>query len=1112
MHGTHDYLAGLAQIHTRESVEERRALWRQGLASLAVAASDQQPTPLEGLATEPLLNSVRVAVSSGLLDDMSFLSRPVAMAALFELAGALPPGPEKRELGRRVLTALHEGDAATFVTLATSLALASPRALGGALVRARVALSLRLPIAAGTGADTLALALISRPELEREWLTAHSLGALPSRRLAGRLLERAAREAARRAEEGDDSGVRVFERPMVRAAWSRLIGDRESLVWRHVAAARGLLAAAVPMRAEEIDRDLQPRLGPSEWRRAATSLAATVAHNPDKALARCLEILAGEITAKDPGVASVMIFGLSRAVEEEPEASEELLTKLVLVGGIEAIEALVDLHEEHAGNPIGAQAAFSAVQTLRATAPTDDDGAVALVQALMDDLDMSAASPKPTLRTTLAAALRVFAEGGDLGPAADAALAAANQAISTLENTGDSTSADRRALFRALRELDAGLLQTSTLSDLLTVRSREDPGPDGPLADMLWLMGSWLLGCEQQPLVEKTIPHVTLRFRQLRTLLHLVDAEFGAQDEPSIPVRSRCTHTFRMLCERVRGDTVTPLRRLTCAILARAADAVVREQVYELSDAFIAACWCVQSAVDFRCLAEACMVPEFRELFAAMAEVALLVGERSGRHADEPALVQGLRGVAEALPSGSSARVEGLRRGLLGITGALEAFTDAQCVSDLRRGDDGTALDRLAGAITYAARLIAGATRRTGLREGFFPSSSTRGLRKLDAWVERALLEKDEGMGAAAAVAAEAVRQDLPPLFAEVVGRVLLRIGRLPRDLSASDEMARIVRVGRQLPLPAWLPPSRTLGGFYLLRPIGTGAGGSVFVARRAEERHEEAAENFALKVPAYTGAAAHTLSEEEFLRLFREEAGALLTLPGHKNLAGFVTFDAGAKPKPILVMELVQGPTLERLLDKRAMSMPRALDVLDGVAAGLGAMHGAGIGHLDVKPSNVILRYPNEIGLQTRGQQAPSVAPVLVDFGLAGRKVRPGCGSPYYGAPEVWDTASFGDRVDPLATDVYAFSCLAYEMLTGITLFGGDSLPAIITAHLTHEEGPESLRWLRKHGQAAGLADLLAMGLRRNPRKRIRLPDMRIALGEIGRSRLRDLSWPLRA
>jgi len=866
------------------------------------------------------------------------------------------------------------------------------------------------------------------------------------------------------------------------------------------------------MRAEEIDHDLQPRLGPGEWRRAATSLAATLSHDPDRALARCLEILAGEITAKDPGVASVMIFGLSRAVEEEPEASEELLTKLVLVGGIEAIEALVDLYEEHVGNPIGAQAAFSAIETLRATAPTDDDGAVALVQALIDDLDMSAAGRKPCLRTTLAAALSAFAEGRDLGPATDAALTAAKQAIATLENTGDSTSADRQALFRALRELDAGLLQTSALSDLLTVRSRQDPGPDGPLADMLWLLGSWLLGREQQPLIEKTIPHVTLRFRQLRTLLHLVDAEFGATDEPSIPVRSRCTHTFRMLCERVRGDTVTPLRRLTCAILARSADAVVNEQVYELSDAFIAACWSVQSAFDLRCLAEACMAPEFRELFAATAEVALLVGERSGRHADEQALVQSLRGVAEALPPGSSARVEGLRRSLLGITRALEAFTEAQCVSDLRRGDDGTALDRLAGAIAYAARLIAGATRRTGLREGFLPLSSTRDLRKLDAWVERALLEKDESLGAAAAAAAEAVRQDLPPLFAEVVGRVLLRIGRLPRDFAASSEIPRVARVGRQLPLPQWLPPSRTLGGFYVLRPIGTGAGGSVFVARRAEERHEESAETFALKVPAYDGAAAHTLSEEEFLRLFREEAGALLTLPGHRNLAGFVTFDAGAKPKPILVMELVQGPTLERLLDRRAMSMPMALDILDGLAAGLEAMHSAGIGHLDVKPSNVILRYAKEIDPQTRGGQAPSVAPVLVDFGLAGRKVRPGCGSPYYGAPEVWDTASFGGRTDPRATDVYAFSCLAYEMLTGGTLFTGDALPALIAAHLTHEDGPESLRWLRRHSQAGALADLLATGLRRNPHKRIRLSDMQTGLGELGRSRLRALSWPLRA
>jgi hypothetical protein len=84
--------------------------------------------------------------------------------------------------------------------------------------------------------------------------------------------------------------------------------------------------------------------------------------------------------------------------------------------------------------------------------------------------------------------------------------------------------------------------------------------------------------------------------------------------------------------------------------------------------------------------------------------------------------------------------------------------------------------------------------------------------------------------------------------------------------------------------------------------------------------------------------------------------------------------------------------------------------------------------------------------------------------------------------------------------------------MLTGNTLFSGDSLPAIIAAHLIHQEGPESLGWLRKHGQASALADLLAMGLRRDPLKRLKLPELRIALSDLGRSRLRSLSWPLRA
>ena len=1110
MHGGEDYLAGLAQIHTRESVDERRSLWRQGLASLAAAAADQQPTPLEGLATDQLLASTRCALGAGLVDDLSFLSRPDAAAALFELAGALPGSPEKRELGRRVLVALHEGDAATFVTLATALALSSPRALGGAQIRARVALSLRLPLSTVAHVDGLALALVSRPELERDWLSAHSIGALPARRLAAQLLERAAREAVRRAKEGDDSGLRVFERQSVRTAWGRLITDRESLVWRHVAVARGLLSVAAPLRATEIERDLSPRLGPSEWRRAATSLAATVAHDPSTALPACLKLLGSELQERDNGIASAMIFGLSRVVEQEPEAADELLGKLVPCGGIEAVEALADLREEVAGHPIGAQAAFMAIEHLRAEQSSADDGTGALIGALIDDLDMGAERANTSLRMHLGDALQAFAEGRDLGPATEGALHVAGMAMDILESTGDETSGERQVTFRALRELDVGLLATSALSDLLTVREGNRVGPS-PLVGILWRLGSWLLVHEQQVVSGEEIPHLTLRFRQLRTLLHLVDSDIADGEELTAEARARRLHVFKLLAQRALADAPSPLRRLLCATMARAADALARDQVAELSDVFVAMVWSLSSAADLRALAEACMVPEFKEVFASAAQVPRALAERSGR-GDEHGLVENLRDVAEALPPGSSARVEGLRRAILGLTRVLETLNGAVSLTELRRDDGSAALDRLAIAITYAARLCGGAMRRTGLRENYFPSSSTRALRRLEAWIERALLERDEGVGAAANAAAEAVRQDLPPLFAEVVARVLMRVGRLPREPRPSGEVTHITKRKSQLRLPAWLPSSRLIGGFFVVRPIGAGGGGSVFIARRSDERHEEGADTFALKVPAYTGAAAHTLSEEEFMQLFRDEAGALLTLPRHPNIAGFVTFDAGARPKPILVMELVQGNTLERLVDRRALTMRLALEVLDGMAAGLQAMHDVGLAHLDVKPANVILRAQrdNQAPRRPRNVDARQM-PVLVDFGLAGRKVRPGCGSPYYGAPEVWDTAEFGDRLDPRAADVYAFSCLAYELLTGKPLFAGSTLPAIFALHLSHDGNPPELEWMRRHDRHAPLAELLSAGLAHEPGKRINMKVMRSRLLDIGKERLSDASWPLR-
>jgi serine/threonine protein kinase len=335
---------------------------------------------------------------------------------------------------------------------------------------------------------------------------------------------------------------------------------------------------------------------------------------------------------------------------------------------------------------------------------------------------------------------------------------------------------------------------------------------------------------------------------------------------------------------------------------------------------------------------------------------------------------------------------------------------------------------------------------------------------------------------------------------------VLQRLEQLPLRAEAIERRSTSFApsVPKEAPLPGWLTGRRTLGGFYVLHALGTGGVGSVFVVKRVEERHRDDAVRFALKVPDYSAEAARTLSEEQFLQLFQQEAGALLALPRHTNLAAFVTFDAGARPKPILVMELVEGPTLERVLERGDLSLSGALTLLDGIGAGLEAMHQVGIGHLDLKPSNVILRSQQRANGEV-------VTPVLVDFGLAGRHLRPGCGTGLYGAPEIWGLIPAGHEPKPASADVYAFACLIFEVLTGKPLFDEHNELAVINAHLSHDGYPSALRNLAGRGGRQELCELLFNGLRRHPGERINVAEMRDGLRELAPA-LRKHGWPLRA
>jgi hypothetical protein len=1100
------HLNALTQLPQVSSEEERRSLWRQSMATLARAALEQQPVPLEGIDPKLLLESVRAAFASNLLQDLDWLSPPAAAAAVYELASAIPMGAERRQLGRQVLLRLYEGDAETFVVLATSLAAESRKTLTGAPIRARVALALELPIGNSVSSDRLALALISRPDLRREWVSEPSTGSLPSRRLAARLLERAARECSRRVAQGDAGSLRAFQEPAVQAAWKLLLSDRESLVWRHVAVARGILCRADPELREEIEQNLDPKLTPTEWRRAAVSLAATIALDPETGLRRCRELLADDTLRSDAGLAGTMVFGLARAAEQEPEAAEELLNQIVRIGGLEGAEALVELRRERVGE-FGAWAAQYAREKLENwlnTSRIDDDGRVALCEALIDEL-----SPpdrrQMTLRDSLDAALRAFAEH-DARSAfvlAQDIFQQAQARISELEQAHDGERAGRRMGFRATRELDVALLETATLGDLLTigVSGKEAHAATAPLGDLFQRLTTWLLKNETKPVSEGgAVDHLTLRLRRMRTLLHLVDADGSYGEDLTGQRRERRIRVARVLLGRARDDAPSPLRRIVCAAVARALDALVRDEICELSDVVMAVADNVPNALDQRTLGEASMILDFQRSLSAYAELTRVTEGSLASGKKARAALDALVDLAQSLPWASTLRVSALRQGLLHYARELEAIASRRSLAELAETEP-RSLSQLETTVFALAQLTVGARRRLIARQQRPVPASGSAVSMLEMTVEQIIKGQTMDLGEVLDSVHSTMAQELPEAVAAVARVVLDRTRGMPVHALPDRRDSFVPPVPKEAPLPPWLPGRRIIGGFYVLRALGAGGVGSVFVVTRAEERHRDTAVRFALKVPDYSAEAARTLSEEQFLTLFREEAGALLALPKQKNLATFVTFDAGAKPKPILVMELVEGPTLERVIERGELSLERALALLDGMAEGLQSMHQVGIGHLDVKPSNVILRAP----LGAEG----GTTPVLVDFGLAGRHIRPGCATGPYGSPEIWGLVPDGWDPRPMAADVYAFSCMAYELLTGDTLFEAPSELAVINAHLSHDGYPEKLLALRQNPRLAAVCDLIANGLRQHPEERLSMQEMRDGFRELGPG-LMQLAWPL--
>jgi hypothetical protein len=889
----------------------------------------------------------------------------------------------------------------------------------------------------------------------------------------------------------------------VRDVHEVLLGDREPLIWRHAAVARGMIASVVPAFQSEIESGLDEGLTPTEWRRAAVSLVATIPSDPEQTLRALRQVLDGTLGKRDPGIAATLVLGLPRVIEAEPEAAEELLDLVAETRRPDVAENVASLLSDLTSPTFGRKAA----QKLRATLASRAEGSGSVLRAIADRalrlLDGDSFEDEDDLVGALRRALLEFETTGaraahDLATKAAARL---HHALDFIEAHDPHDQQVQPYVLGALSDLDACALERPRLAQLLLLGRR--PGEtDQSVPEIEKLcerMGVWLLSAESSAGSEPENQAMGLaEQRRLKALLHLVDVETVRTDDDA-GVRARARRAVEVMLKRVTSNPGPFVMRIACATLARSSDAAVREGVCEPSDLLLTLMSNIDDQRAFETLAEASTNPDVSAAMSAYVKFMSDGGQSessSSSSAVDTALhiAERLVEFSHGLGAGGTYRGEAVRRVVLRLGRCLEAVAQARGQADLvdAAGTGNHVLHEVEEAATALRRLIASANRRV-LGQDDNEIAVVAEVPPLPALIERAVSSGVPPNPAQLAMAITELSADLPHPIAQTMARVLAILELLP--IAAPSDVFAIPLGKRRENLPDWLLPRRTIGAFYVVRALGSGGASSVFVARRIEERNSSEAEGFALKVPDYDPTTARSLSEQEFLQLFREEAGALLTVPQHPNIARFVTFDLAARPKPILVMELIKGLSLDRLIRSRSLSTERAFVYLDGILAGLEAMHSAGIGHLDVKPSNVILR--------------DGETPVLVDFGLSGRQLRPGCGTLEYCSPEVIGVVPEGLHPGPQPVDLYAFGCIAYELLMAETLFYADGEMALLTLHVEHDGWPEKVAKLGRDATFGDLGKLIARCLRRDPRKRPSAVQARAELAGLAK-RYKALPWPL--
>jgi non-specific serine/threonine protein kinase/serine/threonine-protein kinase len=259
----------------------------------------------------------------------------------------------------------------------------------------------------------------------------------------------------------------------------------------------------------------------------------------------------------------------------------------------------------------------------------------------------------------------------------------------------------------------------------------------------------------------------------------------------------------------------------------------------------------------------------------------------------------------------------------------------------------------------------------------------------------------------------------------------------------------------------------RRIGPWKLLREIGRGGMGVVWEAQRADDQYQQRA---AVKLlPA-------SLLDRQSIERFREERQILASLehPGIARLLDGGTLDDGS---PYLVMEFVEGPTLDVWCDGGDLSLRARLEIFLSVSMAVEYAHHHLVIHRDIKPANILV--------------TPEGVPKLLDFGIAKLMRAEGVSAPSTRrllTPEFASPEQLRGDVVTTASDVFSLGVLLYLLLTGRRPFAGAGEDTLELVRVICEEEPplpSAAGQVYTRELRGELDAIILQALRKNPEER---------------------------